>query len=310
MKIQPDRSQVQHVNSWPAFNADRPIAIIGAGVMGAKVAWACARSGLPTRLYDVVPANAAAASDAIRSWGSSEERGHVAAALSIHDDLGRAVGGAALIFENVPEDPVLKVRVLEELGRLSDPSAYMGSNTSSLLCTPLARASGRPDRFFNMNFTDPMTSRLVELMSCPETALQTQTFAKDWAAAIGMVVVELQKEQVGYAHNRLWRVIKKEVLRQIDEGISTPEDIDRAWMLSYGDEIGPCGAMDEVGLSTVLAIEKLYHSQLGDDGDRPSPILLKMVERGDLGIATGQGFYSYPNPTFRHPNFLAAGKAP
>lgn len=309
MEIRSGRSQVPEVESWPAFDPSRPIAIIGAGVMGSKVAWACARSGLPTRLFDVVTENAAAARDALLSWGNADERENVAAALSIHGDLGQAVGGASLVFENVPEDPILKVRVLEEIGRLSDPNAYMGSNTSSLLCTPLAQASGRPDRFFNMNFTDPRTSRLVELMGCTETALQTQTFAKAWAAAIGMVAVELKKEQVGYSHNRLWRVIKKEVLRQIDEGISTPEDIDRAWMLSYDDEIGPCGAMDEVGLGTVLAIEKIYHSQSGDDSDRPSRTLLAMVDQGYLGVVTGRGFYSYPDPSFRHADFLAVGKA-
>lgn len=286
------------------FSPARPIAIVGAGVMGAKVAWACARAGLPTRLFDVAAGRAAAARAATLDWGTAQDRDRTADALVAVDDLGAAVAGAALVFENVPEDLALKTRVLAELGRASDPEAYMGSNTSSMLCSPLAEASGRPSRFFNMNFTDPRVSRLVELMGGRETTDETRAFATAWATAIGMTVVETRKEQVGYSHNRLWRVIKKEVLRQIDQGIATPEDIDRAWMLSYDDDIGPCATMDEVGLGTVLAIENVYYADSGDESDRPPAVLRRMVEEGRLGVASGHGFYTYPDPAFRRPDFL------
>jgi 3-hydroxybutyryl-CoA dehydrogenase len=124
-----------------------------------------------------------------------------------------------------------------------------------------------------------------------------------WARHIGMVPIETRKEQLGYSFNRLWRVIKQEALRQIAEGYATPESIDRAWMLNFGAEIGPCGIMDEIGLHTVLAIERVYHEASGEARDRPPAFLVEMVKAGKLGVVSGQGFYSYPDPTYRAPGF-------
>ena len=155
-----------------------------------------------------------------------------------------------------------------------------------------------------MNFTDPRTSRLCELMTNDATTAATVQFATDWARFIGMVPIRVRKEQLGYSFNRLWRVIKKEVLRQIDQGYTTPEDVDRAWMLTFDTAIGPCGIMDEVGLHTVLAIEEVYFGDTGDESDRPPDDLIARVQRRELGVEAGKGFYEYPHPRFRAPDFL------
>ena len=286
------------------FNTARPIAIIGAGVMGTKVAWACARSGLQTRLFDIDRARALESADRALSWSQGKELERLKQCLMVSKSIDDAVSDVQLAFENVPEQLALKQQVLGDLGNRLATGAYLGSNASSLTVTPLALASGRADRFFNMNFTDPRTSKLVELMGSDRTAPETLQFAQDWAAKIGMVPIQVHKEQLGYAMNRLWRVIKKEVLRQVAQGIILPEEIDKAWMLSYGTEVGPCGMMDIIGLHTVASIEKVYQMDSQDPTDAPPQLLLDMVERGELGVSTGKGFYEYPDPLFRRKDFL------
>ncbi len=286
------------------FDVTRPVAIIGTGVMGTKVAWACARAGLSTRLFDTEAGKAASAKALALTWSEGAERQAVEKNLHVVTSLETALDGAQLGFENVPERLGLKQEVHRQIAALLDEDAYLGSNASSLTCTPLAESSGRPDRYFNLNFADPRNMQLVELMTCGDTAAETIAFAKTWARAIGMIPIWVRKEQLGYSFNRLWRVIKKEVLRQIAEGYSTARDIDRTWMLSFGVEQGPCGLMDDIGLHSILAIEKVYHEDSGEPSDRPPDFLVGMVERGEVGVPSGQGFYTYPDPEYRQPGFL------
>jgi 3-hydroxybutyryl-CoA dehydrogenase len=291
----------------PKFDPSRPIAVIGCGVMGAKVAWACARVGIPTRAYDTSATQLETALGQIHGWSEGEERRVLVESLSFTTDLGRALDGAQLAFENVPEILDLKQRIHADIGKRLQTYGYMGSNTSSLLCSPLADASGRPARFFNMNFTDPRSQGLVEIMGGSKTAPETIAFALAWAKAIDMIPILTRAEQMGYSFNRLWRAIKKEVLQQWGRGAGYPEDIDRAWMLTFGMPYGPFGLMDQVGLATILKIEERYFEASGDESDRPPKALYDMVGRGELGVASGKGFYTYPDPAYERPEWLKAG---
>lgn len=287
-----------------AFDPRRPVAIIGGGVMGTKVAWACARAGIDTRIFEIDAVQRERAVRNASSWGSDADKAKVAAHLRATGDLDAVLSDAQLAFENVPEDLALKTRVLGEIGAKLAAGARMGSNTSSLLCTPLAAASGRPALFFNMNFSDPRTDRLVEIMLSPMTAAATLDFALAWARAIAMVPVVTRKERMGYSFNRLWRAIKKEVLQQVADGHADPQDIDRAWMLSFGTSMGPFGMMDEIGLTTIRKIEQQYHLASGDPSDAPPAFLDRMIAEGKLGVASGEGFYKHPGPAYRRPGWL------
>ncbi|MEQ9813710.1 MAG: 3-hydroxyacyl-CoA dehydrogenase family protein [Azospirillaceae bacterium] len=291
--------------SLPAFDPARPVAMIGMGTMGTKVAWACARAGLETRCYDIAGEDALTAARArALGWSEGEEQERVAAHLHVTADLDNALDGVQLAFENVYELIDLKRRTHADLGGRLPTACYLGSNASSLPATPIAEASGRPDRFFCLNFSDPRTGRLVELMGADRMAPETAVFAQAWARHIGMVPVHCRKEQMGYVFNRIWRVIKKEVLRQIAEGYADAESIDRAWRLAFGTDFGPCSLMDEIGLGSVLKIEHAYADESGDPSDRPPTFLEAWVAEGRLGIASGEGFYRYPDPTFAREGWL------
>jgi 3-hydroxybutyryl-CoA dehydrogenase len=86
--------------------------------------------------------------------------------------------------------------------------------------------------------------------------------------------------------------------------VASFEDVDRAWMSFYGTKIGPFGLMDRVGLDVVRDIENIYYGESTDPGDSPPRLLLDKIERGELGVKTGRGFYSYPNPAYLEPGWL------
>lgn len=285
------------------------VAIIGSGVMGTKVAWACAASGLKTKLHDRSSGQLDAAMTRLAAWFSDpdisgEDGAEQSRNLRPCERLDDALADVDLVFENVPEDLDLKRAVHAEIGRLLPPRTLMGSNASSLTCSPLAEASGRPDRFFNMNFTDPRQHGLVELMPCPQTAPATVAAAKGWARRLGMVPVVTRKEIMGYAFNRIWRAIKKESLFLADQGYADIGDIDRAFMLTFGTPCGPFGLMDQVGLSSIQKVEQQYYEASGDESDRPPKILNELVAAGALGENAGRGFYTYPDPDYARPGWL------
>jgi 3-hydroxybutyryl-CoA dehydrogenase len=114
--------------------------------------------------------------------------------------------------------------------------------------------------------------------------------------------------ETGFIFNRVWRAIKKECLHLVDDGVATHEDVDRAWMIATGGRAGPFGMMDMVGLDVVRDIEMVYYRESGDELDAPPRLLLDKIERGELGIKTGKGFYTHPYPAYQAPGWLKKNK--
>ena len=286
------------------------IAKVGVGVMGCNVAWACVVNGLEVNLYDQSEAQVKAAHERLKSWlfdGSLSEDEAREALMRVHPcrSLEEALSNVELAYESVYEDLEIKQKVHAEIGRLAAPHVMQGSNASSLTCSPLAEASGRPDKFFNMNFTDPHSGEeLVEIMWNPKTDESTKKAAIQWAKSIRMVPVVCKEELMGYALNRIWRAVKKEALYVADTGAASPADIDRAWMLIFGTPYGPFGLMDRIGLDSVQRIEMRYHDASGDPSDNPPKILNDLVAAGHLGEKSGKGFYEWPNPTYTQEGWL------
>ena len=288
------------------------IGVVGAGTMGRRIAFGCVIYGKKTRLFDTKPA---ALEEAVRYVHSLvEERvrsgrlpeGTVEsamAALEPTDSIEACVTGTDFVIEAVHENVELKRKVFAEIGRFVGPDTLIGSNTSSIPGSSMADASGRPEKTFNLNFGTPDHVK-VEVMGHPKTAPSTIDDAVGFLRSVGLVPIVDKKEIQGYAYNRVWRAVKKEVLYLLDGGYLTPEDMDRAWMLDWGTPIGPCGLMDEIGLDVVRDIEMVYYNATGDPSDKPSKMLLDMIEQGKLGRKSGEGFYEYPDPAFEKPGWL------
>ena len=287
----------------------RTVAIVGAGTMGRRIAYACAARGVRAKLHDVSGAALAEAPPAVhllletRGEGCGGTLAEARSLVETCDDLQACVRDADWVIETVPEDLELKRVVLARIGAAAPATTLIASNTSSLPGSWLAESTGRPARFTNMNFGTPEHLK-VEVMGHPGTALETTVAATRFLRQLGLVPIVARREIQGYPTNRIWRAIKKEALHLIAGGYLSAEEIDRAWMLDWGTRIGPCGLMDAVGLDVIRDIEHVYHEASGDPADRPPEFLARMIERGDLGVKSGKGFYTYPSPAFEREGWL------
>jgi 3-hydroxybutyryl-CoA dehydrogenase len=294
-------------------SAPTVVAIVGAGTMGRRVAVDCAAYGFETRLYDAMPNVVPSARrwideqlDVLQLSGRLSESEVRAASSRIagHERLDTLVQGATVVVECVPERVALKREVFATMAPFLGPRALLVSNTSSIPGSLLADASGLPHRFVNANFGH-LGHQKVEIMPHPGTERVAVDELVAFLRAMRFIPIEVRRESVGYATNRVWRAVKKEVLKLLDRGVTTPADVDRGWMLDWHVPIGPCGLMDRIGLDVVRDIEMIYFELSGDPDDRPPPLLDRMVEEGKLGEKSGEGFYRWPAPDFERENFLA-----
>ncbi len=296
------------------MNAIKTVAVVGSGVMGRRIAYGCIIRGFPTRVFDISSEVTAAAVEVIGGYVEKRESagrfpaGTFEAAfsnLSAAGTLEECVAGADLIIETVNENPKMKMSVYRDLAAVADSASYIGSNTSSIKGSDLLAAMDRPDKFFCLNF-GPLADKKVEVMGHPGTSQETLQLAMNFVKEMGLVPIQVHKEINGYVTNRIWRAVKKEALSLIDKGHATAADIDRGWMLEWETGMGPCGLMDVVGLDTVRDVEMSYYHQTGDESDIPPAFLDEMIAAGMLGCKSGEGFYSYPDPDFEHPDWLTA----
>lgn len=291
------------------------IAIIGSGTMGTKISHRCIVSGLETMLYDKYPDVLDRAVVQIQGWLNERiQQGHMtsaqtkAARARLHPciTLSECLGAADLIIETVPENLELKRRLLSEIDELLPSEAYICSNSSSLPCSKMANSLSRPERFFSINFSMPQepTDKLVELMRGEKTADAALVAGEKFVRLLDMVPIITYREIMGFSFNRVWRAIKREVLHLVDQGYSDYQDIDRAWMMEFGTPFGPFGLMDIIGLDVVRDIEEKYYLDSGEQRDKPPMLLDDMISREKLGVKSGQGFYTYPDPAFKEQAWL------
>jgi len=291
------------------------LALIGAGTMGRQIALQCARHGFPVALHDVAD-NALADAEVwqreiVAGWVESgalsdADEDRIFKNMRYESNLSSALRNADLAIEAAPERLVLKREVFAQVDRLLPAAAIIATNSSSIRVSALEDATERPELVANLHFYLPVwDSPMVEVGGGSCTRPDVLEALTAFARAIHILPLRVNKESTGFVFNRVWRAVKKEVMRVADSGIASIEDIDRAWMIKFGREKPPPFAqMDRIGLDVIRDIELLYAAETGDPEDFPKPILTERVERGDLGTKTGRGFYDYPDPAWARPDFL------
>jgi 3-hydroxybutyryl-CoA dehydrogenase len=288
------------------------VALVGAGLMGRRLAYSIVLAGKQARMFDVSRQALEQAPGVVWDWIREREADgrlpqdsleKARPLLTIHPTLPETLNGVDLAIEVVSEKIDIKRKVFAEIDQHLNPEALIGTNTSSIPGSKLASATRRPDKCFNFNVSG-VDSRKNEVMGNPQTAPETIASALRFFDDIGLITVLVKKEIMGYIGNRVWRAVKKEALHLIAGGFATPDDIDRAYILDFGTDIGPCAMMDQIGLKTIYDVEMIYFEASGDPSDKPPDFFRKMVEAGKLGVKNGEGFYTYPNPRFRQPGWL------
>jgi 3-hydroxybutyryl-CoA dehydrogenase len=300
----------------------RTAAVIGAGTMGRQIAAVIAASGRPVRLWDADPGMLAAARERIaaetRELPDLPRYAHhqfrlqppadvdaMLERITVAGSLADAVAGADIVIEAVREDLETKRTLFAELSRLA-PDAILTTNSSSLPSSQIASAVEDPGRFLNTHFFAPVWSRpMLELMGSGATRPEVMEAVEGFGKSLGLVTAVVRGDSKGFIINRVWRAVKRESLRVVDEGHADPEDVDRLWMLFFGTPYGPFGIMDMVGLDVVADIETSYQNVATDPMDRPSRVLHQKLTSGDLGEKSGRGFYSHPEPEYTEPGWIA-----
>jgi 3-hydroxybutyryl-CoA dehydrogenase len=207
------------------------------------------------------------------------------------EDLAGTVADAWLVIEAVPERLELKKEVFAELDRLAPADAVLASNSSSYPTSRFVDAVSRPERVLNLHFYMPPRAVAVEVMSCGQTDPAKIKLMMDVLPAYGLVPFQVRRESTGFIYNRIWAAIKREALAVVEEGVSTPEEVDRIFRLTLGTQRGPFQMMDGVGLDVVLDIEEHYAAERPGLPEGPRRLLRDYIDRGRLGDKSGQGFY-------------------
>jgi len=134
---------------------------------------------------------------------------------------------------------------------------------------------------------------MADIMRGTETSDETFEIGKNWIIDIGCEPLIVKKECFGFVFNRIWHAVKKECIKMWAEGYADIEVIDTAWKIFTKMKLGPFTMMDGIGLDVAYAVEMSYYEESGDPKDKPPQAFKEMVERGDLGLKTGKGFYSW-----------------
>jgi 3-hydroxybutyryl-CoA dehydrogenase len=280
------------------------VLVVGAGTMGQQIALQCAGHGLAVVMLDSDPQALSRAQAQLTGLvatvaGDPAFAGtdlvQAVGAITYESDPATAAADVDIVSESVPEDPTLKGAVFAELNRWCPDRTVFASNTSSLLPSMYAEASGRPDRLAALHFHQPVWSaNLVDVMPHPGTSPETIEILLGFAARIGQIPILLHKESPGYVFNAMYNALNREAITLATNGVAGVEDIDLAWTTVMKTARGPFGMLDYVGIDTAWHITNYWAGVTQDPQLLANAAWLKTyVDQGRTGVKAGRGFYDY-----------------
>ena len=290
------------------------VAVVGSGYMGGGIAQVFALSGRQVLLADASADQALrsreriireAADFAKRGLLPSDAEERVASAVSASASIETAVAEADLVEEAVPEILDLKHDVLRRISEATPPEAIIGSNTSTISIGTLAEVVSGPERFLGVHFSNPAPFIPgVEVIPHAGTAPDVSARVIDLLEQSGKTGVEIT-DVTGFVLNRLQYALFSEAARLVEEGVATPESVDRIARTTFGFRLpffGPFAIADMAGLDVYDFCYRSLHDAYPDRFTAPAA-LTERVERGALGVKSGSGFLS--TPPERLPDLIA-----
>jgi 3-hydroxyacyl-CoA dehydrogenase len=292
------------------------ITVAGSGVLGSQIAYQTAYKGFYVNLYDISDEVLGHAKERLtklkdnykEDLGATQQTGDDAFnRVSFYTDLAQAVADADLVIEAIPEVAQIKTNFYKALRTVAPERTIFATNSSTLLPSQFAEATGRPEKFLALHFANSIwRNTTAEVMKHPGTDQKVFQDVIEFAKTIGMVALPLYKEQPGYILNSLLIPLLEAAQILLLNGVADMETIDKTWMLATGAPEGPFAILDTVGITTAYNIVVAKANATGNPEFEKLANLLKAkyLDKGKLGRATGKGFYTYPDPSFASPNFL------
>lgn len=287
----------------------KKVLILGAGTLGSRVGLQAAISGYAVTIYDIHESALQQAQKVIDKvlrytakigLTKEEDKPTILFRIKFTTNPQEAVVDADLINESVTEDIAIKEKVWKQFGELAPAKTIFTTNTSYLLPSQFAAISGRPEKFCAFHFHDVFTAKVVDIMPHPSTDPELIPWLMDFGKSLNQVPVLVKKESPGYIFNFMLMALIGAAGKLKTSEVGSIEDIDKSWMVNFNMPKGPFGILDNVGLDTAWRVTK----------DRPdgsskafAELLKSYIDQGKLGEKSGEGFYKYPNPTYK--SFLA-----
>ena len=292
------------------------VTVAGSGVLGSQIAFQTAFKGFNVAVYDISDEALDAAKDRIKKLkpryqedlGASESDLDAAVErISFYTDLSKSVEEADLVIEAIPEVVKIKTDFYEKLGEVAPEKTIFATNSSTLLPSQFAEATGRPEKFLALHFANEIwKNNTAEIMKHPGTDMKVFEDLMEFAKAIGMVALPLHKEQPGYILNSLLVPLLEAGQKLLVNEVADPQTIDKTWMIATGAPKGPFAILDIVGITTAYNISNAKAEATGSEEFSKVAAYLKTeyIDKGKLGRETGEGFYTYPNPEYEKEDFL------
>jgi 3-hydroxybutyryl-CoA dehydrogenase len=282
----------------------RKVGVAGCGLMGSGIVEVAAKAGFDVVVTEVGDAALEAGKQRVRkSLDKAVEKAKLSAAdrdaawgrirfatrLDAHADRD-------LIIEAVVEDPGAKDALFGTLDGLCGPATIFASNTSSLTITDMAAKTTRPERFVGLHFFNPVpVMKLVEVVRTIATSEETFRAAYEFAKKLGKEPIAA-KDNSGFVVNLLLVPYMLDAIRQLERGVGSIEDIDKAMVLGCGYPMGPFTLADFVGIDTLHKISEIMFDEYREERFAPPPLLRRIVALGRFGRKTGKGFYDWSGP--------------
>ena len=274
----------------------RPVAVVGAGTLGRRIALMFASRGGTVRICAPRAEQRAQAVEYVtetlpklvqdRGFG---EVGGATGAGSLEEGLD----DAWLVIESVPEKLEVKIATWDQIDQAAPPDTIFGTNSSSYPSRLMAEGVRDKTRLCNTHFYMPPLYNALDLMSDGETDRGLLDTLLTVLPEFGVYPFEARRESTGFIFNRVWAALRRECLAVVAEGVARPEDVDGMFKVNWGLPAGPFQLMDQVGLDVVLDTENNYAQEFPHLPQSVRDLLHTYVDAGKLGAKTGEGFYKY-----------------
>ena len=303
------------------------VTVAGGGILGSQIAFQAAYIGYNVVVYDIAPETvkprlgqwcdcylmamekmktdpasfcggfAKSRDIALEQVNELEQNVHNAYDnIVVSSDLKECVSDADLLVEAVVEDVEVKKQFYREAAGLLPERTLIASNSSTYIPSMFAEATGRPEKFIAMHYSNHIWKmNVTEIMHHPGTAPETIDTAVSFAESLHMIPIRLNKEQPGYIMNSLLIPLMYAGISLYANGVADAETIDKTWRLATGAPYGPLMMTDAIGMGTTYNIIKPYQKASDDDGtlEKVLGLLSGYMAEGKTGMDAGEGFHRY-----------------